>query len=334
MNTQDIQFPKEVKISKRWLTINLENPFKNIISIDKTDYYPYYLDNSRPGNRGGNSFVIKLVAAQEYDEDEGYPEIPDLVMKICKFRVWIQGEHKKSERFNREISALLDCYQHNLQNLVEVKDYGKIDIDTDGTSASYRYYTMDYADSDMLTHVTANYLTLYNKISLCIELCESLKQLWSRGYYHRDIKPENILFINGNWTISDLGLVAHRDRDSKIDTGEKWIGPRGWMSPESMNKYLTESTQFEDLFDCKIDHQSDIYQLGKVLWFILQGNSPEGGIRRNDFILSNDGIYQIVRTMINNSKKSRFKEIDEVLLCLKRILTKMVKSGQEFSLVS
>lgn len=330
MTEEHVKFPKRITIENGGLKIVLESPFENIVAINKVDYLPYYLDNNKPRNRGGNSFVIRLAKAQDFDEDDWYPSTPDIVMKISKFSVGKFNEHKKSKRFKREIDALLDCNQHNFQNVVKIKGYGTVEIRTKGGVPSvHRYYLMEYAESDMLSYITNNELTLYDKVSLCIELCESLKQLWSKGYYHRDIKPENILFMDGVWRISDLGLAKHRDEDAKIDLGEKWIGPRGWMSPESMNRYLTESTRFQECFDCTIDHQSDIYQLGKVLWFILQGNAPEGGVRRRDFILQNDAIYQIVRTMINNSKKSRFKEIDEVILSFRGILNKITKSATE-----
>lgn len=326
MKPETVRFPPDIKIVNGNLRISIENPVTNIVSINKTDYVPYYLNNDRPGNPGPNSFIIKLIAAQNFDEDIGYPLRPDLVMKICKKFYGKYSEPVKSERFKREILALLECKQYGLQNIIDILGHGGAEIASDnGVVHHYRYYLMEYADSNMLTHIASKKMSFYERVELCLELCEGLKQLWSRGLYHRDIKPENIQFIAGRWVICDLGLANHRDDDSQIDDNDLWIGPRGWMSPEAMNRFLTLNTRFQDDFDLKIDHQSDIYQLGKVLWFILQGNAPEGGVRRRDFLSGNDSIYSTVRTMINNAKRSRFKDIDEVITCLRRILKALLK---------
>lgn len=72
-----------------------------------------------------------------------------------------------------------------------------------------------------------------------MQIAYGIKNLDSLGFYHRDIKPDNILIFNDNqWRISDLGLVAKRDED--IDRPNEFIGPKGWISPEAMNKYLVK----------------------------------------------------------------------------------------------
>ena len=184
---------------------------------------------------------------------------------------------------------------------------------------------MNYADNDLTSFLQQNNLSLQDRVQLCLELCLSLKSLWLKGYYHRDIKPDNILFIGGSWVLSDLGLIKHRDEDIEIDIekARDWIGPRGWMSPESLNKFLCEDLPWDILHDCNIDHASDIFQLGKVMWFILQGNSPSGCVRRNDFYWKNDELYQIIRTMINQSKSKRYHDINQIITDLSRLTKKL-----------
>ncbi|MFL3663342.1 MAG: protein kinase domain-containing protein [Flavobacteriales bacterium] len=332
---ENIKFPNTIYIEngKKSISIDIERPFYNILSINNIDYIPYYLNNLNPGNKGGNSYVLKLIKAQEYDEEEGYPEEPDLVMKICKFYKNKFSEHDKSLRFQKEIEALIDCNESKLPNIIEVRHHGLIECKVNKTfNTFFRYYCMDYAEFDLPEFLTQNNLNLYERVELCIEICQSLKQLWKKGYYHRDIKPDNILFINQTWRISDLGLSQHRDMNVEIDSEGDWIGPRGWMSPESMNKFLAETKPWNKLFDFKIDHQSDIFQLGKVFWYIFQGNSPEAGIRRIDFKWNNDSLYQIVRTMLNNSKLKRYKEIDEVIFLLKKIHVSILQSNETIML--
>ena len=83
--------------------------------------------------------------------------------------------------------------------------------------------------------------------------------------------------------------------------------------------YLRKEDKNEGCFDCKIDHQSDIFQLGKVFWYVLQGNAPIGCISRKDFIEGNEKLYVLIRTMLNYSKKKRIKNISTVVEELKRM---------------
>lgn len=109
-----------------------------------------------------------------------------------------------------------------------------------------------------------NNIFFCNKINLCLQIATGLKELNDLGFYHRDLKPDNILIFDNTWKIGDLGLIAFRDRDNNLyDKKNDFIGPKGWLSPEAMNKYL-QSDNNKYQFDCDIDHQSDIFQLGKV----------------------------------------------------------------------
>jgi serine/threonine protein kinase len=333
MKNVNIIFPKSICLYDGKFQIDLEATEQNTITIDGVFYLPYFLDNSKPGNSGANGCILKLIDLKKYNKIKDYPLIPDLVIKVCKYSIpkW-KEESQRSKRFEMEIEALVDCNKHNFPNLMTVYHYGKASIrwsDLEkNRNADFRFYTMDYADSKLSGYLETNNLNLLQRLELCIEICESLKQIWSRKYYHRDIKPDNILFIEDKWAISDLGLVDHRDQTMDLDGDGEWIGPRGWMSPEALNKFLAESKPWNSLHNCKINHQSDIYQIGKVLWYILQGNSPEGGIRRSDFLWKNNNIYQVIRTMLNNSQERRIKSIEEVIIALKKEQKRLFKMDE------
>lgn len=142
-----------------------------------------------------------------------------------------------------------------------------------------------------------------------MDILEGIKELHRYKIYHRDIKPDNILFVNKTWKIGDLGLIDYRNSDFQIEEDGDKIGPIGWLSPEATNKFLVEGNSKKNPydFDCELDEYSDIFQLGKLFWYIFQGNIPLGQIRREDFKIKDKTIYDILIKMLMHSKDKRFQ---------------------------
>lgn len=331
MINQNIRIQNGISKTSFGIDFDPENPFANIITLANVDYIPNYLNVNSKSNKGSN-IILKLFSAQNWDDEEGYPDIPDLIIKICK-TPFQKFEKARSKRFHDEIIALKDCNKLDPLNTINIYHSGLITLyDSDGYFSRHRYYTMDYASDDLFSYLKKNNPTLLDRLNLFLEICDSLQLIWRAKYYHRDLKPDNILFFGGKWKIGDLGLVEHRHTSFKVDEIGEWIGPRGWQSPESLNKFVTEDTPWGFKFDSYINHQSDLYQLGKLLWFIIQGNCPEGGIDRNDFLLKDDRLYQIVKTLLNNNKKRRTKDIDELIKQVKLVFNIYFKTNPVFSL--
>ncbi len=331
MDNQNFRFPSSISFEYSGLKLNPATPALNTIKLNKTEYIVGYLKAAKPGNKGSN-IILKLFKAQDWDDEIGYPEISDLIIKICKTPLQYY-EKPRSIRFYDEITALDDCFKLDPLNTVEIFHFGVVDIlGENGRHTHHRYYTMPYAPDDLSTFLTKNNLSILDRVSLFLEICDSLKLIFKAGYYHRDIKPDNILFFNGKWKLGDLGLVEHRYKSFEVDEVGEWIGPKGWQSPESLNKFVTEKTPWNYKFDNKINHQSDLYQLGKVLWFIVQGNCPEGGIDRSDFLFNDDRLYQIIKTLLNNRKKRRTQNIDDLIFQLKKTYNIYYKSNPVFLL--
>lgn len=309
-----------------YYNINISAPLDNTITIDGVDYFFTYLNGALPGNKGGNSIILKLYEAQSINIDDtlDYDE-PDLILKLSKFKKAANPDWmpKSEKRFNREIAALKDCLQKDFQNVIRIFHDGICSIfnTQTGRLEEHLFYTMEYAAFDLKTFIEANHsiLTLDEKLSLCISICEGLKELYTLGYYHRDIKPDNIFMVGSDWKIGDLGLINDRKRNNDLDDVAEFIGPRGWLSPEAMNKYLCEGKSFNYKYDCFIDHQSDIFQLGKVFWYIFQHNAPIGEVKESDFFIKNSLLYSILKTMLRYSKKARYNQIEEVIRLMKLI---------------
>ncbi len=313
--------------SSRDESIDINNPIENLISINYVDYF--FIPLSEKGNKGGNSTILKLYEAQDFDTENIEYGDPDYILKISKNSLK-KTPDKNNLRFQQEIDALVECKGKGYQNVITIYAHGVCKIFNQNKKKyfDYQYYTMEYAECDLKNYIERKHfkLNLDEKLSLCISISEGLKELKALGYYHRDLKPDNIFITQDNkWKIGDLGLIDNRDADS-LDYISEFIGPKGWMTPEAMNKYLCEGKGFSFSHNCAIDHQSDIFQLGKIFWYIFQHNAPIGTVKESDFLIRERGVYPVIKTMLNYSKKKRYKNIDEVIKLLKPLEAKLLKS--------
>lgn len=303
---------------------------ENYLRLDDVEYFVSFLNSEFKSNKGGNSFVFALYVAQTYNEDA----IPERVIKISKYpepynyKKNIIRQKNINKRFRQEIEALYDCKQRNVGNVIDIAFDGNLICRTyeDGEfEVSFPFYVMEYAEYDLKSYLEEENEEYdeASRVELCLQIAQGIKELNDLGYYHRDIKPDNIFMINGTWKVGDLGLIQMRNKPSLDDKGEL-VGPRGWLSPEAMNKYLSEKVEGKK-FDCNIDHQSDLFQLAKVFWYILQGNAPIGCVKESDFLLRNSSLYSLIKQMLNHSKKRRPASVDIVIDNLQKIVNKYYK---------
>ena len=108
-------------------------------------------------------------------------------------------------------------------------------------------------------------LTLGEVIDIGVQVAEALEYSHSRGVTHRDIKPENIMAVREDGgrvrvRIMDFGL-ARGATESRITKTGTIAGTLSYMSPEQVAANA-------------VDHRSDIYSLGTVLYECLTGEPP------------------------------------------------------------
>lgn len=274
--------------------------FKNYLNYDNEDYVLSHLENSIDGRtKGGNSNVFKITNANTKIE---------YVIKICKYnlRHITPFSEKRILRFNREIEALEASRQNGFNRIIDIEFSGNISIGDN----KFSYYVMEEADYD-LTYFLNNFeISVQEKFSLCLEILAGLNELHSIGVYHRDIKSDNILYTPNGWKIGDLGLVDYRDSDFIIEEEGERIGPIGWLSPEAANKFLCEGEGKNNPYnhDCDLNYFSDVFQLGKLFWYIFQGNIPIGQLEESDFVAVKDKeLYELLVKMLSYKKSNRFK---------------------------
>ncbi|MEJ2215129.1 MAG: protein kinase [Gemmatimonadota bacterium] len=165
------------------------------------------------------------------------------------------------DRFNREI-RLAARLTH--PHILSVIDSGEI------VGPPVRpWYAMPFIEGDSVrTRIDREgQLPLADAIGIAAEVADALDYAHRQGIVHRDIKPENILLQEGHALVVDFGIarmVEGSDGQRLTATGMTTGTPR-YMSPEQATG---EST---------LDHRTDIYSLGCVLYEMLAGRPPYDG---------------------------------------------------------
>lgn len=105
-------------------------------------------------------------------------------------------------------------------------------------------------------------LPLQETLRIGLQLAEGLAAAQRQGLIHRDIKPANILLENGieRVRITDFGLARAADDVSLTQSGVV-AGTPEYMSPEQAEGE-------------RVDHRSDLYSFGSVLYALCAGHSP------------------------------------------------------------
>ena len=105
-------------------------------------------------------------------------------------------------------------------------------------------------------------------LKLAIEVADALDYAHRHGVVHRDIKPENILLHEGHAIIADFGIgkaiADAQDGDATLTQLGVIIGTPAYMSPEQASGDA-------------IDHRTDFFSFGCVLYEMLTGSVPFKG---------------------------------------------------------
>jgi serine/threonine protein kinase len=123
------------------------------------------------------------------------------------------------------------------------------------------YLVMEYVEGGTLEPYTqpAKLLTINSIVEIIFKCCKALDYAHRHGIIHRDIKPANILLTGEtDIKISDFGAALSVTAETTQVSG---IGSPAYMSPEQ----LQEMT---------LNHQTDIFSLGVVMYQLLTGALP------------------------------------------------------------
>ncbi len=156
-------------------------------------------------------------------------------------------------------------------------------------------------------------------LEIGIQVAEGLAAAHEKGIVHRDIKPENIMIRkDGIVQIMDFGLAKLRETSgvSRLTKAGTTMGTIGYMSPEQVQ-------------GLEVDHRTDIFSLGVVLYELLAGESPFKGMHETAIM------YEIVNVNpepVSSLKPEINSEIDAIIFeCLEKDPAERYQSAAEIA---
>ena len=168
-------------------------------------------------------------------------------------------------RFEREARALAALNHPNIVTIYSIEESG-------GT----RFLTMELVQGSTLAEIIpAGGLPLRELLEIAAPLAQAIAAAHERGVVHRDLKPANVMVgSDGRVKVLDFGLAQFAAREPEggapgrpgraRDTSSQLSGTLSYMSPEQ-------------LLGTPVDHRSDLFSLGIVLFEAATGQKPFTG---------------------------------------------------------
>ena len=163
-------------------------------------------------------------------------------------------------RFEREAKAVA-ALSH--PNILAIHDFG--------TEAGTAYAVTELLEGDTLRgKLDGGAISQKQAIDWALQIAKGLSAAHGKGVVHRDLKPENVFVTkDGHVKILDFGLAKRVDESSageqtNAPTGSGHTAPGtvmgtvGYMSPEQVR-------------GLPVDHRSDIFSFGAILYELLSG---------------------------------------------------------------
>jgi TolB-like protein/Flp pilus assembly protein TadD len=239
-------------------------------------------------------------------------------------------------RFEREAKAVASLSH---PNILAIHDFG--------TQDGVTYAVTELLEGETLRgRIDGAPVSQRQAIDWCLQIARGLSAAHGKGVVHRDLKPDNVFVTkDGHVKILDFGLAkkvegAGQDEQTSAPTGTghtqpgSVMGTMGYMSPEQLR-------------GLPVDHRSDIFSFGAILYELLSGKKAFKRDSASDTIaailkedppeLTGSGrnispaLDHIVRHCLEKDRDNRFQTAKDVAFALSEAseTTTAVTSGSQ-----
>jgi non-specific serine/threonine protein kinase len=235
----------------------------------------------------------------------------------------VSADPIRTSRFQKEAQAVAALNHPNIVTIHSVEQSDKI-----------HFLTMELVQGDTLARLIPNGgFNIDTFLKFAIPISDALCAAHEKGIIHRDLKPANIMVNEeGRVKVLDFGLAKllkqNSDPDlSNVETRSQTkdgaiVGTINYMSPEQISGQ-------------KLDHRSDIFSLGIILYEMITGTRPFNGASTAELISSilrdipepvksfrrdlPEHLERVIRRCLMKDPNQRFQTVRDVFNELKEL---------------
>jgi Tol biopolymer transport system component/predicted Ser/Thr protein kinase len=226
-------------------------------------------------------------------------------------------------RFEREARAISALSHPNICALYDV-----------GRDGDTEYLVMEYLEGQTLADLLARGpLPRSQFVKLGAQIAEALQHAHRAGIIHRDLKPGNIMITNSGAKLLDFGLAKFADPVSEPLDQQDTATRREALTADGMVVGTYQYMSPEQIEGRPVDHRTDIFALGVILYEMATGRRPFGGATRTTLIasiLSSDPVSirslqpdspadleRIILTALQKNPEERWQTAQDIALQLR-----------------
>ncbi len=216
------------------------------------------------------------------------------------------GDPDAKKRFIREARAVSKLNHPNITTIYEVDEWH-----------GQNFISMEFVEGLTLKEkVKSGHLPIEEVRNIAEQVAEALQEAHDHNIVHRDIKSENIMVTpKGQVKVMDFGLAKLKGMKTMTQMGTT-MGTAAYMSPEQARGE-------------EVDHRTDIWSFGVVLYEMITGQLPFKGDYEQAVIYSilNEEpksisvvhpdlpfkFEQIVNNALSKSLEERYQNLSEIL---------------------
>src|SRR6266567_4106285 len=253
----------------------------------------------------------------------------------------LAADRDRMRRFEQEATAAAALNHPHIAHIYEI-----------GESEGIHFIAMEHIDGDTLRDkIHCEKAPLTKLLKYLTQVAEGLIKAHAAGIVHRDLKPDNIMITRDDYAkILDFGLAkliepqtalgSVGDAQSKVSAAimaqhslaGMVMGTAGYMSPEQAQGKVEQ-----------IDHRSDIFSFGCILFEAVTGQKPfadesviktlhkvvfEAAPPIKDFNpAAPPDLQRIIRRCLAKDREERYQTIKDVALELKEVRQAMTGAG-------
>jgi TolB-like protein len=176
----------------------------------------------------------------------------------------VESDPARLARFQREARAIAALNNPHIVTIFSVEEAGGV-----------HFLTMELVEGQSLTHlIPAGGMPVAQLIEIAAALADALAAAHAKGIVHRDLKPANVMLTSdGRVKVLDFGLAkevrAENSDDPTLTSAAQTkagvvMGTPAYMSPEQIEGRA-------------IDHRTDIFSLGVMMYEMATGTRPFQG---------------------------------------------------------